>query len=597
MDLAQLLQERVLGGLQERRPNRMHQALLNLGILERLRMGGLDLLDATDQEVLTDHHGLRQPCAGLQRGVEEDRVEARKLLVVAPLKRGGNHRSELGQLHHAERELLECLLRRCHLREEHPLHAATLRHGECLEIGLVGRPENLLVGRHALVRHAALELGAERGGGDLFENRESNARVVSEAVSDRLLGQHLGDHQGLEQRETPLVATKPKLGVRAQLRPDPREILGTEHDVPHDGELALGDADVRITRSGAERETEQPARHVASLSQTRGSAKHAPPAISCETRHRVKSTEKRRHTAACVLVVGLVFGALALAPRGALAFAPRGAQAGSEPPGMSLWRQLVLFVRQLVSTPPVESQRTTTDWVRLAAWEALAHGSARPSLHTSLRRHFALQLADATRTQSVGRPQCGHLARPVELPEHPAYLRRHPDLAWGTKATVVHVGRAIERVRSSMPWVHPLAVGDISAEHGGPLLAHRSHQSGRDVDLGLYYLDPPPSVPHRFVRATAENLDRAATWALLTALAHTSTRPGGVDFILLDHDVQRMLFEWAQKEGVPARKIGRILQYPRPPDAPVGLVRHFPKHADHMHVRFRCPPDDRWCIS
>ena len=33
--------------------------------------------------------------------------------------------------------------------------------------------------------------------------------------------------------------------------------------------------------------------------------------------------------------------------------------------------------------------------------------------------------------------------------------------------------------------------------------------------------------------------------------------------------------------------LGFLFQYPRGKDALVGLVRHWPHHADHMHVRFR----------
>ena len=276
---------------------------------------------------------------------------------------------------------------------------------------------------------------------------------------------------------------------------------------------------------------------------------------------------------------------------------PREARATPDPPRVSLWRQAIVALRQLVNAPPVATERPLPHWVRLMAWELVAHATtAGPSLHTSLHQLIALALANATRTQSVGRPQCGFLADPVELPEHPAYHRRRPELSWGTKATVVHVVRAIQTVQGRVPRAHPLAVGDLSAERGGPLVAHRSHQSGRDVDLGLYYFDPPPAVPHRFVRATQENLDREATWSLLTALARTSGRPGGVEYILLDHDVQRLLFEWALEHGVSKQRLARMLQYPRPPDAPVGLVRHFPKHDDHLHVRFACPPDDALCI-
>src|SRR4029450_8679153 len=34
-----------------------------------------------------------------------------------------------------------------------------------------------------------------------------------------------------------------------------------------------------------------------------------------------------------------------------------------------------------------------------------------------------------------------------------------------------------------------LLVGDLSREYGGPLAGHRSHQSGRDADVGFFVTD------------------------------------------------------------------------------------------------------------
>lgn len=283
---------------------------------------------------------------------------------------------------------------------------------------------------------------------------------------------------------------------------------------------------------------------------------------------------------------------------GALLTAPPSAMARPETPRVSLWRHLVILVRRLVLHPPVGRQRRPGDWVRLVAWEGLWHTAATGlGVHRVFVRQVALELAAATDTRSIGRPHCGYLARPVELPDDEAYHRRHPELMFGTKATVAHTRGAIASVTAKLPHVHPLSIGDLSAERGGSLMAHRSHQSGRDVDIGLYYLEPPAGYPDRFVPATVENLDREATWTLLTALARTARRPGGVDYILLDHDVQGLVFAWARDHGVSKRTIRRILQYPRPPEIQAGLVRHFPKHDDHLHVRFRCPPRDRWCVD
>ena len=40
-------------------------------------------------------------------------------------------------------------------------------------------------------------------------------------------------------------------------------------------------------------------------------------------------------------------------------------------------------------------------------------------------------------------------------------------------------------VRARFPTVHTLAIGDLSVKQGGAITQHRSHQSGRDVDIGL----------------------------------------------------------------------------------------------------------------
>jgi hypothetical protein len=146
--------------------------------------------------------------------------------------------------------------------------------------------------------------------------------------------------------------------------------------------------------------------------------------------------------------------------------------------------------------------------------------------------------------------------------------------------------QAIALVRALYPDVHTLAIGDISAEHGGKLANHLSHRTGPDVDVGFFFHTMPEGYPYKFVAANAD-LDLEATWALLTAFARTQPLDDGVQMIFLDYDIQARLHAWARKRGTPDEQLAQILQYPRGEESFSGLVRHWPNHTDHMHVRFK----------
>jgi len=194
--------------------------------------------------------------------------------------------------------------------------------------------------------------------------------------------------------------------------------------------------------------------------------------------------------------------------------------------------------------------------------------------------------ADHGRSESVGEPWRGELRGGARLPAGEGYRLRRPGRAFGARHVVTHVRGAIAAVRALYPHVHELAIGDLSAPGGGKLDEHRSHQSGLDVDLGFYFRAPPPGYPDAFAPA-GDDLDLAATWALVTAFARTTELEDGVQVIFLDRGVQARLHRWAQGRGTPEAQLAELLQYPREPDAPAGLVRHWPSHADHLHVRFK----------
>ncbi|TMQ25069.1 MAG: hypothetical protein E6J90_06750 [Deltaproteobacteria bacterium] len=215
-------------------------------------------------------------------------------------------------------------------------------------------------------------------------------------------------------------------------------------------------------------------------------------------------------------------------------------------------------------------------------------------IHT-LREHTRVELRELARGQSVGAPWAGRLQHATELPSGDGYHIRHPWRAFGTQTTIELTLRAIDQTLEAFPDQHVLAIGDISAESGGRITEHHSHQSGRDIDVGLFYLDKPAGYPATFIHATEDNLDCAATFKLLESFLATADEDGGVQMIFLDFDVQGILYDWARDQGISERRLDRIFQYPHGRDSSDGIVRHEPNHDNHMHVRFTCPSTDSGC--
>ncbi|HUJ62808.1 MAG TPA: penicillin-insensitive murein endopeptidase [Kofleriaceae bacterium] len=197
--------------------------------------------------------------------------------------------------------------------------------------------------------------------------------------------------------------------------------------------------------------------------------------------------------------------------------------------------------------------------------------------------------------QSVGAPWHGELREAARLPDGDGYHIRRPWRAFGTRSTVDYVLRVITDFREQFPDAHVLAIGDLSAEHGGPITEHRSHQSGRDADIGLVYKHRPPGYPASFIPATEDNLDCAAELALIEGFAATEHEDGGVQIMFLDFKVQGILYRWAREHDVDTATLDHLFQYPHGRGTSEGLVRHEPNHDNHLHVRFKCPHGDSAC--
>lgn len=228
-----------------------------------------------------------------------------------------------------------------------------------------------------------------------------------------------------------------------------------------------------------------------------------------------------------------------------------------------------------------------------ATAEARHHHPTRASRRATDVRHRPAHHDE--RGQSIGEPWDGELRDAARLPDGDGYHIRRPWRAFGTRTTVDFIEQVIARVRARFPHAHVLAIGDLSARHGGHITQHHSHQSGRDADIGLIYKHKPAGYPARFVAATADNLDCAATYALVRGFARTARRDGGVQMMFLDYNVQGLLYHWAKQHGVSEETLDRTFQYPHGRDSHDGLVRHWPNHVSHLHVRFKCSHRDVAC--
>lgn len=184
-----------------------------------------------------------------------------------------------------------------------------------------------------------------------------------------------------------------------------------------------------------------------------------------------------------------------------------------------------------------------------------------------------------TFTASVGRPYQGRLINGVPFPtQFPGYYLRDQERAYATPEAIATVLDAIDAVRERYPDTCDLFIGDFSREGGGWLNMHRSHQNGRDVDLGMYAKGNRPL--DTFVPMNDEILDAAKTWCFLDSLL----RSQHIQYIFLDRRIQRQLHEYALSQGVDPVYLEQLFANGR--NSP---LQHVGGHYDHMHVRFYTP--------
>ncbi len=184
---------------------------------------------------------------------------------------------------------------------------------------------------------------------------------------------------------------------------------------------------------------------------------------------------------------------------------------------------------------------------------------------------------------SIGMPNHGALRNGVLFPrDNPYYTGFRPSNQYGTPETIDALLYAARRVNDRFGRSHALVLGDISSQYGGPLSRHKSHQAGRDVDVGFYFLDGNPGY---LQYGNAGNLDIPRTWAYIEALIET----GSAQMILVDWSIQEILYNYVKyRLAAPESYLSEVFQYPNR-GGRSGIIRHARGHANHLHIRFYSP--------
>jgi hypothetical protein len=173
--------------------------------------------------------------------------------------------------------------------------------------------------------------------------------------------------------------------------------------------------------------------------------------------------------------------------------------------------------------------------------------------------------------------------RPPPRGEH--WIVRHASRAWGTTETVSELVRGLTTTAVALPGGGRPMVADISRRRGGRFRPHRSHTSGRDVDV-TYYRNDVVSTP-LFSRTTRYTLDHARQWHLFKYWIERDL----VTYIFIDNRLQRSLYDFAVEQGESAELLEEAFGRPRGR----GILRYSPGHDDHFHVRFTCVDSDPGC--
>ena len=182
-------------------------------------------------------------------------------------------------------------------------------------------------------------------------------------------------------------------------------------------------------------------------------------------------------------------------------------------------------------------------------------GTATRSAVLSFQAHSGLT-RDGAVTTTTWRNLVWHYEYPAfalaSLSDYTDSAGNGPAANWGTSATIGQIEAAARSAYAA--GLGPVAIGDISFEHGGDIAGHQSHEVGLDVDIRPVRRDRQQA--YRGTYWYWESYDRAATRELVKRIP--AAAPGHVKLIYFNDPV-------LVREG---------------------LTTSYPNHDGHLHIRY-----------
>lgn len=195
----------------------------------------------------------------------------------------------------------------------------------------------------------------------------------------------------------------------------------------------------------------------------------------------------------------------------------------------------------------------------------------------------------------VGKPNDGILIDGECLPqEGEGYMQlfRETERIWGAHPMISMLKETASDISRRYPGRDRLQVEDISAKNGGDIDGHGSHENGLDVDIGYYKANgiehDPIKTGQTYAPSMVEgnrpsaNFDVERNWELVKALH----RHGNVQKVFMDQTLKKELCNYAKSKKDYASNINVLRS-----------LRHEENHADHIHVRLRCPATAKKCVN
>ena len=200
------------------------------------------------------------------------------------------------------------------------------------------------------------------------------------------------------------------------------------------------------------------------------------------------------------------------------------------------------------------------------------------------------QLPSLGKAMAIGYYPRGCLQGGIELPvDGPNWevMRLSRNRNWGHPELIHFLKKFAPLAAKATGW-HGILVGDMAQPRGGPLpFGHLSHQIGLDVDI---WFMPMPG--HRLSKQERENVSASNLVAADGKEINPKTwTPADIEFIKTaaeQPEVERVLVNAAIK-----KELCRVKDEKR--DQWMSKVRPWYGHADHIHVRLKCPANSPNC--